>query len=92
MSDTLIGQIIGGVVTLVGLYLTYRVTIAKMRVEVKAGKEEVVSHVKALDEKVDVVKTEINGRMTELLESTKREGEAKGKAEEKKAEQKRKGI
>lgn len=96
MSDAVIIAILTSVTTLVGLYLTYRLTVAKMRSEVGAVKEEVVGHVVALKDEVSIVKTEINGRMSELIETTKAaataKGKIEGKAEEKKAEQKRKGI
>lgn len=69
MSETLIGQIITGIVTIVIAFLGY--------LKLKAGQKNV-------EAKVDAVQQDVNGKMEKLLVATGAAKKAEGKEEQKK--------
>ena len=85
MSDTVVVAIIGGVVTI----LLALVTLISLRIQLKnniiiaqiAARQAINSN--DINDKVDKYHKEVNGKMGELLDTTKALGNAEGRAEQK---------
>lgn len=86
MSDTVLLAIVGGIITLATIYLKARID-AKALLAAAVAKEEAAK----VQTQLDKVEVKIDGRLTELLETTRllaesqglRQGKEEGKNQEK---------